>query len=209
MADNRIQALVDQIYHDGMDKAARDAESLLNKAEREADRILDEARKSAQQIVQAAEQRCESIERSTAADLKLAAGQAISHLRQSVQDLVASRVLEESVAKVALDSAFLKELLLEIARVWFADPAREARLEVDLPESLRERAQIEFAAGITGALNELELRFSPELNGGFRIARRGDSFQVDFSDQALIEFFKPYLKRKTAELFFSEQEAAE
>ncbi len=194
--ESKIDGLVNQIYQEGIEKAKREAETILATARGEAEELLSAARVEADSLQKKAREESEAIKRNTTAELRLASDQAIAQLRSRLQDVLLSGALGKKVEQALLDTDFLKRLILELTRSWAGGAS------LTLPEASQKELGERLAATLAQEVNGLEATFSPQLQAGFTVARRGDSFLVDFSDEALLQFFQSFLKSRTVELLF-------
>jgi len=195
--DANVQELVDKLYRDGVERARADAEKIREQARSEADALLTQARKEAQDLLEKSRKENESLRRAAHSELQLAASHVLADLRRRVESLVADDILHSSFAEIALDASFLKEMILAVTAKWSQDES-SAEVELILPEALREKANAAFQNEIARTLDGLSIEFDSSLGGGFRVSRKGDAYRLDFSDEALAEFFRPFLRKKTA-----------
>lgn len=196
--ETNIQNLVDKIYQDGVEKARNESEKILNRAREEAKSILESAKLEAENVRQQADKENENQKRAALSELHLGASQVLSDLRRRIENLISDRILKEHISQIALDSDFLKELILSITSAW---QSKNGISEVDLllPETLKKKADQAFQSEIARFLEGLTIEFDSSLHGGFKISRKNDTYRLDFSDEAMIEFFKPFLRKKTSE----------
>jgi V/A-type H+-transporting ATPase subunit E len=89
-------------------------------------------------------------------------------------------------------------MILEVVKAWQKDQG----VELSLPENLKKQADQAFEKSLAKEIVNLKIDFSSKLKGGFKIARKDSGYQVVFTDEDFIEFFKPFLKDKTQELLF-------
>ena len=61
----------------------------------------------------------------------------------------------------------------------------------------------QFESAIKKELDGLSLEFS-DIGAGFQVQKKGSSFQLDFSNEALKALLKPYLRKITFERFLSD-----
>jgi len=193
----KLQGLIDQIYRDGMEKAQSDSEKVLVDAKERADAIIRDAKQEAESIVRRAQEEKGFLENTTEAELKLAVSRAVSELKRRIENLVSIRVVGDSLDQISLDVPFLKELILSMTNRWQSEAAG-TEVSLLVPEEMRAKLEQALKNSIGGALDGIEVDVSSEIERGFRIAKKGESFYIDFSDRALLEFFIPFLREKTA-----------
>lgn len=198
--ERKIDGLVNQIYQEGIEKARAEAESILSSARSEAEALLEQARADAAAQLKKAKDESETVRRNTSAELKLAADQAVSQLRSRLQSLLSSGSLKGNVDSAVLDTEFLKRVILELVRSWGSAPS--GGIELVLGESTRKELGERLAASLAQELAGLEATFSSNIKAGFTVAQKGGTYQIDFTDAALLQFLQSFLKPKTVELLF-------
>ena len=194
--DSRIQGIIEKIYQDGIDRAGQDAEKILNQAHQKAEIINAEAKQKAARIIQDAEKASLTIKEASEAELKLASLRTLANLRKKIENSLSLILLEGKMEELSFDTDFLKEMMLAIAKNW-KENSESTDVEVLLPESLKTRFEDTFRKGIEETLDGLTIEFSDQLSSGFRISKKGSGYFLDFSDKALLEFFRPFLHKKT------------
>ena len=201
--DSKIQNIVDKIYQDGLERAGHESEKILEDARFEAANLLEDAKKKSALIIQKAEQESRVIKEKTEAELRLAASRAVSELRKKIENSLSGVLLEEKIKNISFDEEFLKQMILVITENWKEDSG-SADIDVLIPESLREKFNETIKSGIEESMAGLTIQFSDEMESGFQISKKGSGFFLDFTDAALIEFFKPFLHKKIAEYFMTD-----
>tara|TARA_B100001939_G_scaffold328249_1_gene323388 strand:+ start:61771 stop:62466 length:696 start_codon:yes stop_codon:yes gene_type:complete len=199
--EQNLDTLVNRIYEDGLQKARKEAQEITSEANKKAEEILSEARREAESIRQKAQSDADYLKQSTESELKLASTQAFSRLRNQIISILSEKVLSEPVKEAALKPEFIQEMVLELGRNWKEDGS--VSLELTLPESMRTRVDEQFQASIKKELDGLSLEFS-DIGAGFQVQKKGSSFQLDFTEEALKALLKPYLRRITFERFLSD-----
>jgi len=196
---NKLDQLTQKIYQEGIDKAEEEAAQIKANARREADQILDNAHQQADDIREEARKEAEQLRRNTEADLKLAAQQAMSSLKQRIKELLAAKVLDGPARELMLDKDFLKALVLEVTRNW----GESEGVELQVSEKTRQQMDQAFETSLRKEINGLEITYNQRLSQGFRIQPKNGAYQITFTEDALKEFFRPYLKQKADQLIFS------
>ncbi|MBI40590.1 MAG: hypothetical protein CMF59_13405 [Leptospiraceae bacterium] len=199
--EQNLDTLVNRIYEDGLQKARKEAQEITSEANKKAEAILQEAQREAESILQKARSDADYLKQSTESELKLASTQAFSRLRNQIVSILSEKVLSEPVKEASLNPEFIQEMVLELGRNWKEDGS--VSLELTLPESMRSRVDQQFESAIKKELDGLSLEFS-DFGAGFQVQKKGSSFQLDFSNEALKALLKPYLRKITFERFLSD-----
>lgn len=196
--ENKLDTLTQKIYQEGIDRANDEKEKLLNQAKEEADQIKKQAQQEAEKIKKTAHDEAEELKRNTMADLKLAGNQAISSLKQQIKDLLVVKILEKETKDLFVDSKFLKELILSITKNW----DQKEGLDLTFSDDLNDKIDKSFENSIRKEIKDLEINFDKKLASGFRIVPHNSSFQITFTDQDFIAFFKPFVRDKAEKVLF-------
>ena len=116
--ENKLDILTKKLYDEGVDKARREAENIINQAKQEAEKIVAEAKAKAEQMNADAETDVANLKKKAESEMTLSARQAITALKQAITNLVAGEVAGE-VAKVGFEEkAFIQELVMTIVKKW-------------------------------------------------------------------------------------------
>lgn len=203
MATN-LDQLTEKIYQEGIDKARKEAEEIIDKARKEADEIISSSKEKAQAILKVATAEAETMQKNTLADVKLAADQSISALKQQIRKLISKSILEDPLKDLFSDQSFLKELILGIVGTWRPD----SEVVLTLPERLQEKFDKALESSIKKETRGLQVHFDKRLSAGFRIAEKEQDYTITFTDEDFAEFFRPYLRSKTEDILFKDTDAS-
>lgn len=205
--ENKLQQLTQRLYEEGLEKGRTEAEKRIAEAEQQAARILADARREAEAIVREAELRAEDTAKNTATEIALAGKQAVAHLKSEIARLIVARAASEGVKAASLDAAFLKEMLLSVARNWNGAAAGKVELKALLPENERKQLDAAFAKSAKELLAAgIEVGYSERVKTGFRIAEKEGGYYISFTDADLEALVSEYLRDKVAEMLFNRQE---
>lgn len=189
--ESKVERLVDQIYKSGIEKAEKEADDILVTARQKAGEIEKEAADRAAKIKKEAELEADQLKKNTEAEIRLASTQALSKLRQEIKDLIHTKTLEKPVKEMSLDSAFLKELILEIARSW-----KGSDISLTIPESKQNELVSAIRTAVEKNMAGLEIHTSGKA--GFVIQKKDEGFEIDFTDEAFLSYFGSFVKEQTA-----------
>lgn len=200
--DKKLDSLLERIYQDGVEKSNKKADEIISNAKNEADRIIKEAESKSEEIIKEAQRKSEELKKNTITDVRMAGEQSISALKQRVKDLVTSKVLEEGLKGAFADTAFLKDLILEVVKKWDISSGN-SDVTVYFPESKKADIDAAFEKSIKSAINNATINFDKKLSNGFKIVPNNGNYQLQFTDEDFVEFFSDYIKAKTEEVIFS------
>jgi len=199
--EKKLQELTEKIYSEGIEKAKEEAEKIEKDASQKAQSEIDKAEDEAKKIIENANKKAEEIKRNGESEMKLAAKQTLAEIRQNITDIITVSSISDNVKEAFSDNGFIKELITLSVKAF--DPEGSADLEVVLPVEkkkeleafLKERASKLIDGGI-------EVNFSEDISGGFKIGPADGSYKLSFSDADFKNYFKRYLRPKTAKLLF-------
>ncbi len=200
--ENKLQELTQKLYNEGVEKANQEAEKILNDAKKEAEKIKSEAEKDAEKKIKDAEKKADEIKRNVESELSLAAKQTIRNVEQKITDTIVAKATDLPVKDAFNDSEFMKELILTAVKNW--SPSDESmNLAVLLPEKMQKDFDDFFKSKAGKELKDgIELGFSENIKGGFKIGPADGSFQISFTQEDFANFFKAYLRPKTVEMLY-------
>lgn len=201
--EDKLQKLAEKLYSDGIEKAKKEAESILGEANKKADQILNDARNKEKEIVEKATREVEELKKRVLIELKSAVEQTKLSLKQELVNLIASNVFKEDISEVLNDKNLIKELLVEICKKW--DISKGAPdLEIILPEKKKKELENVFKKELKTLLDKgLTVSFEGRMENGFQVISKNENFILSFTDEDFNQFFASYLKPKTKELLFS------
>ena len=200
--EKNFNALLERICKDGVDKANKEKDEILSTAKKEAEDIVSKAKEEAQRIVSEAEKKAKDFESNAKSEVARGGEQAISVIKQRIKDLVTASVLDEGLKGAFADTAFLKDLILEVVKKWDI-ASGNSDVTVYFPESKKADIDAAFEKSIKSAINNATINFDKKLSNGFKIVPNNGNYQLQFTDEDFVEFFSDYIKAKTEEVIFS------
>jgi V/A-type H+-transporting ATPase subunit E len=195
--DQHMQALLDKIRTEGVEKAATEAHTITNQAEARA-----------REIVAVAEQRAAAERTRAERDAKAFQQRATDAVHQAARDVVLS--VEKSVA------AHFRAILLAQTTLTLSDPARlaslveaavaaylaggEQALTVCLAEKAATTADALRAAFVRQAVSGVTLVLDENTGAGFRVHLDNGRVEHDFTAAAVTEALARHLRPQLASL---------
>ena len=200
----KIQELIEKINNEGVQNAKAEGEKILNEVRNKATEIEREAELNAKKIKEDAEKQVQTLKEQVNAELKMSINQAISALKQKLIELITIQAIQPAVKQSFADVSFVQNLIETVIKSWTKNDASD--LKIVLPEVDKNEMEQFFRKRLTDELNKgLEINFSSGIKSGFKAGPSDDSYQISFTDQDFINFFKTYLRPKTTELLFEEK----
>lgn len=205
--ENKLQQLTQKLYDEGLSKGRQEAETLVADAKAQAKKIVADAWAEAEKIERDARTKAEDMRNNTMTELNLAAKQAVGKLKQSIQEMVVARAVSSSVADAAMDPAFIREVLVAVARNWQGSSSETISLRAMLPEQMRAKLDVEFEQSILSqAAGGLEIEFSENVRSGFKIGPREGGYYISFTEEGFDALLGEYLRPKVSEILYGPKE---
>ena len=203
--DNKLQALTDKLYNEGLSKGKQEAEVLIAKARSQAEDIVAEAQEQALEIVAKAQKEAAALQAKTAGDLRMASNQGITATKQYVEQMILTKAVADSSAKALSDAAFIKELIKTIVGAFNAANPESVPLAVILPEPLKKELDGALEAEIRKQLNAgLEIKYAKGMANGFKIGPADGSYRISFTAEDFSRLIGGYLRPATRKILFGE-----
>ena len=201
--ENKLQQLTQKLYDEGLEKGRSEAGRLVADAEARAAKIVAEAKAEAEAIVRAARTKAEDVEKNTMTEIALAGKQAVAKIKQEIASAIVARATTEGVKSAVVDPAFIREMLLSVARNWNGADAGKVELQALLPEAERGKLDAAFAESARALLAEgIEVGYSDRVRTGFRVGAKEGGYYISFSEADVEALLSEYLRDKVSEMLF-------
>lgn len=201
MGNTKLQQLTDKLYQEGLEKGRAEADNLVAAAKSEAQKIVADAEARAAKIIADAENKAADVEKNAMTEISLAGKQAVAKIKAEIENLVVAKATSEGVKKANLDVAFIKDMLLAVAKNW--NNGTKVELAALLPEAKKAELDKEFASVAKSLLAEgVELGFAADVKSGFKVGEKKGGYYISFSDEAFEALLGGYLREKVAKLLF-------
>jgi len=196
---NKLQELTKKLYDEGLEKGRAEADRLVGEAKNEAAKIVAEARAQAEEIVKKARDKAEDVEKNTMTEIALAGKQAAA----KITSMIVAKATAAGVKEAALDPAFIKEMLLAVARNWNGADAGKVELKALLPEAERTKLDAAFGKSAQELLAAgIEVGYSNEVKSGFKVGAKDGGYYISFSDADFDALLGEYLREKVSDMLF-------
>lgn len=202
MENNKLQELTQKLYNDGLEKGRSEAERLVADAKQQAAKILADAKAEADAVAKAAELRAEDIAKNAMTEIELAGRQAVSKIKTELVEAIVAKTTGEAVKAAVVDAAFIKDMLLAVAKNW-----NSASADVSLKALFAEDKRAELDAAMKSATEELlkagvEVGYTKDVKSGFKVGEKGGSYYISFTDESFDALFKEYLREKVSNMLY-------
>lgn len=199
----KLQELTQKLYQEGVEKARAEAAAILDEAGKKKDQIISEADKEAETLVNNGKKEAEQLVSRGKAELEMAAGQAVSALKQKIVSLLSKQTLDANIKSALDEKAFIKDVIKDVISKW--DTSKQS---INL--ELSKEKEGEFSAYLNRELSSLlgkglEISFEERMNSGFKVKAADGSFVLSFTDQDFAQYFQSYVKEKIRALLFTDK----
>lgn len=200
MAD-QLQEMLQKIYDEGVNKAKTEGDNLLDAARKDAENLVNEARQEADKIINDAKQKAAEMEKNLNSDLKMAAQQAMSALKNKIVNALMIETLDKQTKQSLQDVAFLQKLILEVLSKW----SPQSSLVLTIPENKKAELDSFFSDSVKSVFSgSLKIEYSPIMKSGLSVAPEDGTYKLNFTDEDFANFFKSYLRPKALQILFGE-----
>ena len=201
--ENKLQELTRKLYDEGLEKGRTEADALVADAKARAAKIVAEAQSQAAEILAQARSKAEDVEKNTLTEIALAGKQAVSKIKSEIASLIVAKATARGVKEAVMDPAFIKEMLVSVARNWNGAAAGKVELKALLPEA--DRAELDAAMAKSAAellAAGVEVGYSEQVKTGFRVGAKDGGYYISFSEADIEALMGEYLREKVSQLLF-------
>ena len=204
MDNTKLDQLTQKLYDEGLEKGRAEADRLVAAAKQQAEKVLADARAQADAIVRQAENKAEDVGKNTMTEIALAGKQAVAKIKSEIASLIVARATDGGVKAAGMDAAFIKEMLIAVAKNWNGADSGKVSLQALLPESEREKLDRAMAAETKALLAAgIEVGYSKEVKSGFKVGAKEGGYYISFSDADVEALLGEYLREKVSQLLFN------
>jgi len=204
--ENKLQELTQKLYTVGVEKAKNEAEIIIVDAQKKADQVIKNANAEAETIIANAKTESAELKKKIESELKLSSKQVIATVKNQITNLVVQDLLSKDLEKSLADNDFMKTIIELIVKKWQPDEAQSTDLQIILPQEKKENFNKYIKDKINHLLAKgLVVNFEDNFKSGFKIAPKDNSYIINFEQEDFDNFFKTYLRAKTANLLYGEE----
>lgn len=187
----RLDGLIEKIKEEGVQEAKRKFEKIILEAEEKKKTIIKEAEERAGIIIKEAQAQAAKLKDNSQKAIIQAVRDVTLSLKEEIKNLFDTTLKKE--IQHTLSDDFIRELILKILEAWSKD--RGAGFEISLSQQDKERLEKRILSKLKEELRRgITFRINPNINKGFRMGLKGEDFYYDFTDEAILEILKEYLR---------------
>lgn len=204
--ENKLQELTQKLYETGVEKAKNEAEIIIAEARKNADEIIKSANTEAETIISNAKTESDELKKKIESELKLSSKQVISTIKNQITNLIIQDLLSKDLEKSLDDNDFIKSLIELVVKKWDINESQSTDLQIILPKEKKSDFDKLIKAKINNLLEKgLVVNFDDNFKSGFKISPKDNSYIINFAQEDFDNFFKTYLRAKTANLLYGEE----
>lgn len=197
---DKLQDLLTRVYEEGVNKAKAEAEEILEQANSESEKIIAKARDEAEKTLAEAKKKAEELLKNNESDLKMAAQQTMSAVKQKLTDVFLDKAFDANLQKDVSNPEFLKQVILETIAAW-----KESGGTIMLSKDLEGKLEEYFLKSLKETADKgLKVEFSPQMKNGFALSPADGSFKLSFTDEDFASLFKSYLRPRSNQILFQQ-----
>ncbi len=201
--ENKLQELTQKLYDEGLQKGRSEADSVVAAAKAEAEKIVAAAKAEAQKIVADAETKAADVAKNSLTEISLAGKQALAKIKSEITNVVVTQSISDGVKSAAMDSKFISEMLLAVAKSWNGSEGGVVTLEALLPEAEKSKLDKAMKANAATLLKAgVEVGYSAEVKSGFKVGAKDGGYYISFSAEDFDALMRGYLRDRVAKLLF-------
>jgi V/A-type H+-transporting ATPase subunit E len=203
--EQKLQELTEKIYAEGVEKGDKKAQEIIKEAGDRAATLVSDANKEADSIISNAKKEAETIKRDIEIRVKLSGKEAISAIRQKIQDVISAKAADKKAGKTSKDDSTVKTFLKAIISKWDPNDPGTPQVEILLPAHMQKELEDYFKSRSQGTMGEgLQVGFDKNIKGGFQIGLKDNAFKISLTDEGFTEFFIRFLRPNTRKFLFND-----
>ncbi|MFR9653223.1 MAG: hypothetical protein SNG47_05355 [Rikenellaceae bacterium] len=201
--ENKLQELTQKLYNEGLERGRTESEQMITQAKAEAKKILAEAKAEAEAMVKGAKHEAEDAQKNALTEIALAGGQALSKIKAEIENTIVTKSTGEALKGAAMDGAFIKDMLLAVAKSWDGASSSKISLEALLPEASKKSLDAALKKSTTALLDAgVEVGYSKSVKSGFKIGAKNGGYYISFTEEDFDALMRGYLRAKVSEILF-------
>ena len=192
-----LDALADQLYQDGMERAKNESERLLSQTGKRVEEMLANARKEAHEIISESKREAEKHRSAVESEIHQKSKQLKQDIKSQIENLITTGILSDSTKVLLSDKEFVGQLILSAMETWNDGDD----VDLNIAEKLGGLKK-DVEKKVHSALPDIRIKTDNDLDSGFKIENNSKGYILSFTDQDFRELFKPYLSDAVSNILF-------
>lgn len=198
---DKVKKICDILRRETLDPAISEAEQIVRSAKEQAEQIIASGSKEAERLKEEARLDIERQKNVFQSSLNQACKQAISSLKQSIEEKLFNQELSRLITQQTSDPKVLAQLVEALVRGIEKDGI-DGPLSVYIPASIPAASVNKLLTNsILERLKEKSVLIG-SLTGGIEVKLHKDNITIDVSDTALKELIANYIRKDFREMIF-------
>ncbi|MBR2333416.1 MAG: hypothetical protein IKA60_03695, partial [Rikenellaceae bacterium] len=127
----------------------------------------------------------------------------VAKLKSEINGMIVAETASKAVAEATLDAAFVKDMLLAVAKNWNGASTDKVSLSALLPADKQATLDKAFAASTKELLEAgVEVAYSKGVKSGFKIGPKEGGYYISFADEDFDALLGEYLRDKVSTLLY-------
>ena len=202
-----VEELTRKIYQEGIEKAEQETEEILKEARQKAQAIVEKAERKSKTMIADAEKRAADLKIKNETEMRLAARQSLSTLKQKIRDMLVWEVTSKPFPTAFDDKEFVQELIKKLVDFWLINFGKNEGLNILLPKKDYDEAQDYVRNNVQELLKKgVKVDFDDIMTNGFQISPEDGRFKVSFTAEDFENYFKSFAKPRIFKLLFEDNQ---
>ncbi len=192
----KLKALTDKIYEEGIEKAKADSSKILTDAKKEADQIINDAINKRDQMLKEAESEIESLRKKVASEIKMASQKSINQFKQQLSHIITEKVISEPITEIFSNPEFCANAIYTC--LVSLQKNTDGAWIIEIPEKDKKAIEQALANNKAQVLsNDVIIKPNSQLKSGFEVKPENGNFILKFDEEMFAEYFGTFLKVET------------
>ena len=202
--EDKLKSLTEKLYKEGVLEGSKKAEEIISTSKKDAEKIVKDAKTTAETILKEAKVKADNLLERAKGELELAYKQTTNQLKNQISEMLTLKQVELKDINVSLmKQEFIENAVLNILKNWDLSSSEGAGATLHFHKNSEASIAQFIKTNCSSYLNKgLEIKFD-RTGSGFSIQPKDSSYEINFDDQALFNFFKSNLKPYTKNVLFN------
>lgn len=197
--NDKIQALAEKIYKDGVEKATGEADRIIASAEAKKEEILSEARSEADAILKKANDSAQKTKERTDGEIQMSLNSAREALETEITDILTSQAVTKGVDEALATPDKLYNIIVKMSEEMIRQNGNGIKISTADSEELTAYFKEKAADLLEKGVEITHVQGTPAT---FQIAPKTGDYKLSISKEAFVNYFKEFLRPNLRALLF-------
>ena len=199
--NDKIQALAEKIYKDGVEKATEKADQIIASAQAKREEIIAQAQKEAGEIIAQANSEAEKEKERTGSEIRMSAISAKEALETEITNLLTDQSVTAGIEESIATPEALYNIIVKMSEQMIKEKGNEVTISTADAKQLTDYFSNKAGHLLEQGVKIESVQGTPET---FDIAPKSGGYKLSVSKGAFINYFKEFLRPTLRELLFTE-----